>query len=89
MITTDTGNCDAELVLQAMVEKDNYEQAVIIAGDGDYYCLAKYLSEHEKLKKVLVPDEENYSALLKKLDSHYIAFVSSLKNKIEYKKRTP
>lgn len=86
---TAKGNCDAELVLNTMVEKDNYNQAVIVAGDGDYYCLAKHLAECDKLKKVLIPDRDNYSILLKKLDSKYIAFVSDLRNKIEYKKENP
>jgi len=29
------GNCDAELVLSAMVEINNYNKAVIVTGDGD------------------------------------------------------
>ena len=33
------GNCDAELVLQAMIEYSNYDKAVIVTGDGDFYCL--------------------------------------------------
>lgn len=49
-----------------MIEKDNYEQVVIVAEDGDYYCLTKYLSENGKLKRVLIPDGNNYSAVAKK-----------------------
>src|SRR3989344_3672599 len=43
------GNCDAELVLQAMIEFKNYDKAIIVTGDGDFYCLAKYLFEQNKL----------------------------------------
>jgi hypothetical protein len=39
------GNVDAELVLHAMIEYPNYEKAVIVSGDGDFYCLIKYLTE--------------------------------------------
>src|SRR3989344_9656021 len=42
---TTKGNCDAELVLWAMVEYPNYNKAVIVTGDGDFYCLAKYFIE--------------------------------------------
>jgi uncharacterized LabA/DUF88 family protein len=37
------GNVDAELVLHAMIEYDNYDQALIVTGDGDLYCLVDYL----------------------------------------------
>jgi len=32
------GNVDAELVLHAMIEFPSYDKAIIVAGDGDYYC---------------------------------------------------
>ena len=33
------GNVDAELVLQAMSEFNNYDKAIIVSGDGDFLCL--------------------------------------------------
>ena len=33
------GNVDAELVLHAMVEYQKYDKAIIVTGDGDFYCL--------------------------------------------------
>jgi uncharacterized LabA/DUF88 family protein len=33
------GNVDAELVLHTMIEYDNYSKAIIISGDGDFFCL--------------------------------------------------
>jgi uncharacterized LabA/DUF88 family protein len=59
------GNCDAELVLNAMIEYKNYDQAVIVTGDGDFQCLVKYFKEQNKLKTLLVPNMNRYSALLK------------------------
>lgn len=59
------GNVDAELVLHAVVEKDNYEKAVIVSGDGDFFCLIEYLKKVNKLEKVFVPNYK-YSRLLKK-----------------------
>ena len=84
---TTKGNCDADLVLRAMIEYPNYEKAVIVAGDGDYYSLIDYLKSQDKLKQVLIPDEDRYSALLKKVNNEhlkYISFISRMRNKLEY-----
>ena len=37
------GNVDAELVLHTMIEYSNYDKALIVSGDGDFYCLVDYL----------------------------------------------
>jgi len=47
------GNVDAELVLQVMIEYENYEKAVIVSGDGDFACLVRYLNENQKMKLVI------------------------------------
>jgi uncharacterized LabA/DUF88 family protein len=83
------GNCDAELVLHSMIEYPNYHCAIIVTGDGDFHCLIHYLIEQRKLKKVLIPNQKKYSALLKRFDSGYLAFISDLQSKLAYKKRTP
>lgn len=82
------GNCDAELVLNAMIEYRHYDQAVIVTGDGDFQCLVKYFREQNKLKTLLIPNMNRYSALLKTAAEDKIAFVNPLKNKLEGKKRT-
>ncbi len=84
---TTKGNCDADLVLRAMVEYPNYDKAVIVAGDGDYYSLVDYLKTQGKLAQVLIPNEHRYSSLLKKVnDEHlkYTSFISRMKGKLEY-----
>jgi len=80
------GNCDAELVLQSMIDYKKYDQAVVVSGDGDFACLVKYLNEHGKLRNLLVPNRQKYSALLKKPAAKKIVFIDSLKGKLEYKK---
>src|SRR5690606_17193471 len=50
------GNVDAELVLWAMKEQKNYKKAVIVSGDGDFFCLVEYLQGVGKLQKLLVPN---------------------------------
>lgn len=83
------GNCDAEMVLQTMIEYPNYDKTVIITGDGDFHCLIKYLIQEKKLKKLLIPNQKQYSALLKKFPSETLTFVSDLKSKLAYKKKNP
>jgi uncharacterized LabA/DUF88 family protein len=39
------GNVDTELVLWAMKELPNYEKAILVSGDGDFYSLVEYLEE--------------------------------------------
>lgn len=82
------GNCDAELVLQAMIDYPNYEKAIVVSGDGDFHCLVHYLLQQGKLEKVLVPDRSSYSALLKKF-SEKLAFLNDLRLKLEYKNKKP
>jgi len=77
------GNCDADLVLQAMIDIDKYDKAVIVTRDGDFYSLVKYLKEKGKLMTVLSPDM-NCSSLLKKSAGQLMNFMSNLKNKLEY-----
>jgi uncharacterized LabA/DUF88 family protein len=80
------GNCDAELVLHCMIEKDNFDKAIIVSGDGDYHCLIEYLKEKKKLLKIGIPNNRDYSALLRKF-SPYFFYVDKLKNKLEYKRK--
>lgn len=84
---TTKGNCDAELVLHSMIELPNYGKAVIISGDGDFYCLAEYLRDQKKLKAIIIPDQKRYSALLKKINTpseKFLVFLDAARNKVEY-----
>jgi len=74
------GNVDAELVLRAMIEYPNYEKAVIVSGDGDFYCLIEYLIKQNKLGKIIVPNNR-FSSLLKKF-SNFIVNIQLFKGKL-------
>lgn len=75
------GNVDAELVLHAMIEYDNYNRAIIVTGDGDFRCLVEYLEEKEKLYKIIVPNRKSYSSLLLPYKK-YMSFVNPLRKKL-------
>ena len=77
------GNVDAELVLHAMIEFDNYQKAVIVSGDGDFHCLIEYLAKKGKLDKVIAPNQK-YSSLLRGF-AKYILVISMLKEKLKKK----
>lgn len=82
------GNCDAELVLQVMIEYRNYDKAVIVTGDGDFYCLVKYLVDMQKLNVVLIPNQLKFSALLKlKIFRPYLRYMNDLEEKLAYTKK--
>ena len=84
------GNCDAELVLQAMIDYSKYDQAVIVTGDGDFHCLVKYLLGKNKLGAVIVPNKYKFSALLKfKNFRPYLKFMNDLEDLLDYKKKRP
>ena len=77
------GNIDADLVLYAMKEAQNYNKAVIVSGDGDFYSLCEYLVGKNKLLKILTPNWQ-YSSLLKEFDE-YIQRLDTLKPQLSYR----
>lgn len=76
------GNVDAELVLHCMIEYNNYHKAVVVSGDGDFYCLIKYLLKNDKLKKLVIPNKTRYSSLLRVFVLS-ITFLNGTKNKLK------
>jgi len=85
------GNCDADLVLRAMVEINNFDKAVLVTGDGDFYCLVKYFIEQGKLEALMIPNEQKFSALLRfKICRPYLRFMNNILVKVAHKKeKTP
>lgn len=83
------GNVDVELVLQVMTEWQNYNQAVVISGDGDFYSLVKYLIAQQKLAAIIIPNQRRYSKLYKDLPPKYLHFMNELRSELSYKPRSP
>ncbi len=80
------GNVDAELVLHAMIQYKNYDKAIIVSGDGDFYCLIEYLEKKGKLLKILAPTK-HFSGLLRKFNrNNFIVRIDLLRNSLEQKK---
>ena len=78
------GNIDAELVLHAMIEYPNYDKAVIVTGDGDFHCLIEHLKKQDKLRRIIIPNRNKFSSLLRKFALE-MTFMNDLRGKLEYK----
>ncbi len=78
-------NVDAELVLQAMIEYDNYGKAIIITWDWDFACLVRYLKKMKKLRILIVPNQNKYSSFLRHEAKWYIDSLTNKRKKLEYK----
>ena len=83
--STIKGNVDAELVLYAMKELPNYDKAVIVSGDGDFFSLVEYLEEQNKLQIVLTPNWQ-YSSLLKPFEPKIVR-LDQLRRQLAYHDR--
>ena len=64
-----------------MINYENYDQAVIVSGDGDFYCLVEYLLEQDKLKRLIIPNRRRYSSLLRNFSSN-ISFLNGTGDKL-------
>jgi uncharacterized LabA/DUF88 family protein len=77
------GNIDADLVLHAMKEYYNYDKALIVSGDGDFFGLVEFLIEKNKLLKLLTPNQR-YSTLLKDFEP-YIEGLDQHRRELAYR----
>ena len=82
------GNVDAELVLHTMIHLKDFDQALIVSGDGDFHCLIDHLLKQGKLFAFMVPNRKRYSGLLKRADFlPYTRFVADIRSKVQKKER--
>ena len=83
------GNIDAELVLWAMKEMSNYDKAIIVSGDGDFYCLVEYLERKKRLLHLLAPSG-HYSSLYNRYEN-YVVRIDQFRRELayhDYRRRT-
>ncbi len=82
------GNCDADLVLQTVRDacENNFEKAVLVASDGDYAGLVKFLLEKNKFLAVLSPARERKCSILLKRINVKIVYLDDKKSVLEGQK---
>lgn len=79
------GNIDADLVLWAMKELPNYNKAIIVSGDGDFYSLIEYLAEKKKLLRLLAPS--GHFSRLYNTHKEYVERLDTQKSLLRYRDR--
>lgn len=75
------GNVDVDLAVHCMIEFSHFEKAIIVSGDGDFYCLFRHLIREKKLLKILIPNKKRFSTLLRHFQP-YLAYISDIKNRL-------
>ncbi len=77
-------NCDVDMAFHLMKEKDNFDRAVILSGDGDFLPVLKYLKEIKKEIIVLARGERTAKEIKQFAGSSFRDF-EYLETKISYK----
>lgn len=78
------GNCDVDLTLRVCIDFWNFDRAVLVTGDGDFYSLVLTLQSAHKFKALLVPHRENCSSLYRDLSSEEKIYIEDYKETLIY-----
>ena len=81
------GNVDTDLVLWTMKELGNYQKAIIVSGDGDFFSLVEYLHSKKRLLHVMTPSG-HYSQLYNAYKD-YVVQLDHHKRILEYRDHKP
>lgn len=84
------GNCDAELVLHAIVDfyENQFNQLILVTGDGDFSCLAEFLLKKSKLRAIIAPNSKKCSYLLRRIQAP-IVYLNKLQHRLGQKRKSP
>ena len=82
------GNCDADLVLQAMRDayENKFDRAILVSSDGDYAGLIKFLKERSKLRTILSPHTKEKCSILLKRTNASITYLNDVRSFLEQRK---
>lgn len=85
------GNVDTDIVFEVMksiIERKDFQNIVLVSGDGDYKKMVDYLIERNIFKKILFPNSRSASSLYKSIGRSYFDNLdkASLQKKIGYNK---
>ena len=87
MIGKKKGNVDSDIIfniMKKMYKKEDFDNVVLVSGDGDYKMLVDFLIEEKRFEKILFPDRQYRSSLYKELSNKYLVYLDDMdiKNKI-------
>ena len=82
------GNCDADLVLQAVRDayENKFDRAILVSSDGDYASLVQFLKEREKFRIILSPHNKDKCSILLKRTNASITYLNDVRSFLEKEK---
>jgi uncharacterized LabA/DUF88 family protein len=88
------GNCDADLVLRAVIDafEGDVDNAVVVSSDGDYASLVSFLKERSKIRVVLSTHPKDKCSILLKRTNVPITYLDDVKSLIRmdgHKEKAP
>ncbi|MDP4008786.1 MAG: NYN domain-containing protein [Candidatus Peregrinibacteria bacterium] len=79
------GNVDVDLTVHTLINIVDYNRAIIISGDGDFYALLQHLISRNKLQNIMLPNKNECSWMLKRFRKYFVE-MNDLQSKLKYKK---
>src|SRR3989338_7314906 len=79
-------NCDVDLTFYAMRDKDLFNRAIFLSGDGDFYVLIKYFLKNKKTVKVIANGKRTAKEIRQLMGPNFSP-MKSLQAILEQKKR--
>src|ERR1035437_5681945 len=76
------GNCDSDMVLRICMDFWNFDKAVIISGDGDFYSIGNILHATNKLNVIIAPNTDTVSKRYYRFGHEKIIFLDEIKDQI-------
>lgn len=92
MLGKKKGNVDSDIIFNVMkklYKKEDFDNIVLVSGDGDYKILVYFLISENRFKKILFPNKKFASSLYRQLGSELFDWLEnkSIKKKIMKIKR--
>jgi uncharacterized LabA/DUF88 family protein len=79
------GNVDTDLVFEVMknmVDNPDFNQVILVSGDGDYKKLVNYLISKDKFRKILFPNKKFASSLYKEFGGEKFDYLENIRSYI-------
>lgn len=80
MIGKKKGNVDSDIIFNVMkrlYKNPDFNQVVLVSGDGDYKILVDFLIEEKRFKKALFPNKKFASSLYKTIGSEFFDYLEN------------
>lgn len=85
------GNCDADLVVEAMRQmyENECDQVILVSSDGDYASLVSFLMSKKRFRVLLSPASSRRCSILLKRTGTKITFLEEFRHRLSENKKAP